>query len=53
MSCKPCPDLAWLLIAAFLFIVTLLLIVGVWLNQRRINLAALGIGVDFAQVGLM
>jgi hypothetical protein len=49
--CKPCPNLAWLLILAFVVIVCLLLLVGVWLNQRRINLAALGIGVDFAQVG--
>ena len=48
--CKPCPNLAWLLILGFVVIVCLLLMVGVWLNQRRINLAALGIGVDFAQV---
>jgi hypothetical protein len=48
--CKPCPNLAWLLIVGFVIIVCLLLLVGIWLNQRRINLAALGIGVDFAQV---
>jgi hypothetical protein len=48
--CEACPNLAWLLIVAFIIIVTLLLLVGVWLNKRRINLAALGIGVDFAQV---
>jgi hypothetical protein len=51
--CKPCPNLAWLLIVGFVVIVTLLLLVGVWLNQRRINLAALGIGVDFAQMVAM
>ncbi len=50
VTCHPCPDLAWLLILAFCAAITLLLIIGVWLNQRRINLAALGIGVDFAQV---
>ncbi len=48
--CKACPNLAWLLIVGFVIIVCLLLLVGIWLNQRRINLAALGIGVDFAQV---
>ena len=48
--CKACPNLAWLLIVGFVIVVCLLLLVGIWLNQRRINLAALGIGVDFAQV---
>jgi hypothetical protein len=48
--CKPCPDLAWVLIVGFVVVVTCLLVIGVWLNQRRINLAALGIGIDFAQV---
>jgi hypothetical protein len=50
VQCEPCPNLAWLLIVAFVLVVTVLLILGVWLNRRRINLAALGIGVDFAQV---
>ncbi len=48
--CKACPNLAWLLILGFVIVVCILLLIGVWLNQRRINLAALGIGVDFAQV---
>ena len=51
IRCKPCPDLAWLLVTGFCLVITALLLVGVWLNQRRINLAALGIGVDFLQVG--
>jgi hypothetical protein len=51
--CKPCPNLAWLLIVAFVVVITLMLLVGIWLNQRRVNLAALGIGVDFAQVPIM
>ena len=50
LNCAKCPNLAWLIILAFVVVVFLLMLLGVWLNKRRINLAALGIGVDFAQV---
>jgi hypothetical protein len=50
LSCVKCPSLAWLYIAGFAFAIVLFMFLGVWLNRRRINLAALGIGVDFAQV---
>ena len=50
LTCHPCPNLAWLLIMAFFVALTIMLLVGMWLNQRRVNLAALGIGIDFAQV---
>ena len=50
ISCHACPDAAWILIVIFVLAICALLMIGIWLNQRRINLAALGIGVDFAQV---
>ena len=51
--CVGCPSMAWVFILLFVVVLTICLIFGVWLNKRRINLAALGIGVDFAQVVAM
>ena len=50
-GCSPCPSLAWLYITAFVLALLVLVYGAYWLNKMRINLAALGIGVDFMQVG--
>jgi hypothetical protein len=50
LKCVKCPSFAWIFIVVFAVGIFLLLLLGMWLSQRRINLAALGIGVDFAQV---
>ncbi len=50
VKCAKCPDMAWIFILLFIVAMVLCMLLGVWLNNRRINLAALGIGVDFAQV---
>lgn len=50
LKCAKCPNLAWVFIVAFAVAIFAVLLLGVWLNSRRVNLAALGIGVDFAQV---
>ena len=52
MKCAKCPDMAWIFIVLFVFAMVMCMLLGVWLNNRRINLAALGIGVDFAQVSV-
>ena len=44
--------MAWIFIVLFVFAMVMCMLLGVWLNNRRINLAALGIGVDFAQVSV-
>jgi hypothetical protein len=49
--CKPCPSLAWLYILSFVVLLALLVLAAYWLNKKRINLSALGIGIDFMQVG--
>lgn len=49
-ECVPCPDTAWLYLAAFVVGVCMLLGFGVFLNKRRINLSGLSIGVDFLQI---
>jgi hypothetical protein len=48
--CVKCPNTAWVFIMLFCVAVMIGMSLAVWLNNRRINLAALGIGVDFAQV---
>jgi hypothetical protein len=50
-ACTPCPSLAWLYITVFVLALALLVYFAYWLNKMRINLAALGIGIDFMQVG--
>ncbi len=50
LKCARCPNLAWVFIVVFAIALCGVLVLGVWLNSRRVNLAALGIGVDFAQV---
>lgn len=45
--------MAWIFIVLFIVGLMALMLIGVWLNSRRINLAALGIGVDFAQAVAM
>jgi hypothetical protein len=49
-ACKPCPSLAWLYILTFVIILALLMYAAYWLSKKRINLSALGVGVDFLQV---
>jgi hypothetical protein len=49
-ACKPCPSLAWLYILTFVTILALLMYAAYWLSKKRINLSALGVGVDFLQV---
>jgi hypothetical protein len=49
-ACKPCPSLAWLYILTFVVVLALLMFAAYWLSKKRINLSALGVGVDFLQV---
>lgn len=51
--CAKCSSGAWVYVLLFSVAIMLAMLLGVWLNKRRINLAALGIGVDFAQVVAM
>jgi hypothetical protein len=53
LKCVACPNMAWIFIVLFIVGLMALMLIGVWLNSRRINLAALGIGVDFAQAVAM
>lgn len=53
LDCVTCPNMSWIFILLFIVGIISCMLLGVWLNSRRINLAALGIGVDFAQVAAM
>jgi hypothetical protein len=43
--CKVCPNTAWLIFLAFFIALASLVAASVYMSKRRINLAALGIGV--------
>uniref|UniRef100_A0A7S1GCG6 IPT/TIG domain-containing protein n=1 Tax=Bicosoecida sp. CB-2014 TaxID=1486930 RepID=A0A7S1GCG6_9STRA len=49
-ECLPCPNLAWLMLVGFFFVLVLLGAGGMYLNKRKVNLAAITIGIDFVQV---
>ncbi len=49
-ECVKCPQLAWMLIVAFLVMALLACGVGYVLNKKRVNLAFVSIGVDYFQV---
>jgi hypothetical protein len=49
-ACTPCPSFALLYIAIFLVVVVMVVAIAYWLNKKRVNLAALSIGIDFMQV---
>ena len=49
-ACVACPSFALLYIMIFLVVVSMIISVAYWLNKKRVNLAALSIGIDFMQV---
>ena len=49
-QCKSCPDLAILFIVVFCVVGLLFMLLLDAASKRRINLSAVGIGVDFCQV---
>jgi hypothetical protein len=44
-KCKPCPNTAWLIFVALFVVLAVLVAASVYMSKRRINMAALGIGV--------
>ena len=44
-SCRPCPDLAFLLLVAFFVGLALIMALGVYLQNKAMNFAGLAIGV--------
>jgi hypothetical protein len=44
-KCKPCPNTAWLIFVALFVVLAALVAASVYMSKRRINMAALGIGV--------
>jgi hypothetical protein len=49
-ACVACPSFALLYIFLFLIVVAVVVSIAYWLNKKRVNLAALSIGIDFMQV---
>lgn len=49
-SCLPCPNLAWLMLVGFFAVIVILGAFGMFLNKRKVNLAAVTIGFDFIQI---
>ena len=45
--CYKCPNTAWLLFLAFFVVMFFMCGLAYWLNQKRVNLAGLSIGIDF------
>ena len=47
--CKACPNTAWLLFLMFSVALVAIVALAVYLSRKRLNLAALGIGIVRAQ----
>jgi hypothetical protein len=50
-SCVPCPKGAFLLLAGYALAIVLFIVAAGVAHRKRVNMSALGIGVDFLQVG--
>ena len=48
-SCHRCPNTAWLLFLMFAIAILLLVGLSVYLSRKRLNLAAMGIGIVSAR----
>ena len=49
-GCAQCPNTAWLLFLLFSVAIVVLVGIAVYISKMKINLAGLGIGIDFLQV---
>ncbi len=49
-ACVACPSFTLLFVFIFIAVVAVVVSIAYWLDKKRVNLAALSIGIDFVQV---